>query len=108
MNFDIRGVILAVVLFVIIWILSGCDNVKTGDRLIYEDGTPAKNISMTLKSAEYEGSTRTEDNGSFVFTAPKDILVELCAYPKDFPVDKSCYDGLLLTPMQDGSIIIPE
>ena len=97
-------VIFALIVALIILIV-GCDTVKTGDRLVYEDGSAAKGISMSLSGNMYNARTYTGKDGNFTFLAPADIEVRLCAYPIGWEIDEACYEGSLYTPLKDGELL---
>ena len=92
-------------LILIVLFLTGCNSVKTGDKLVYEDGKPAKGISMSLSGNMYNARTYTGSSGSFKFIAPADIEVRLCAYPINWEIDEICYEGSLYTPLVDGELL---
>ncbi len=84
--------------------ITACDTmVITGDKLIYEDGSPATDIPMVIKGEDFISKTRTNSNGDFNFTSLPNIDVLLCAYHPEF--GKCCFDGHVETPLKDGELI---
>lgn len=111
MNFDIRGVIIAVILFAIIWILTACDSVEIRERVIYgEDDKPVQGAKVVQWTDSYRGVTKTDDNGEWTLDVPPDTVINLCIdNPRNNNIE-ACYekDSLITPPINGGNEMIKD
>ena len=82
----------------------GCDTSKVSERIVYEDRTPASQITVTLVCERYKGTTTTDSSGDFSIIAPIDAICKLCAIHPEW--GDCCYQGEVIVPMGDGEFIL--
>ena len=105
----IVSVLLLTVLFAIIWLVTGCDTVRIKERVTYsEDNASVVGAKVIHWNEEFQGTTYTNENGEWEMVVPPDTFVNLCIENPRNNNRKSCFDGYLLTPLQDGELIVIE
>jgi len=84
--------------------LVGCQIVTIKEKVAYEDKTPVKHAQVRQWNDSYTGTTFTDRNGEWRLDVPADEFIKLCIENPRDNYNEACYNGLLLTPTENGEM----
>ena len=82
----------------------GCQVVTIRERVVYEDETPVRHTKVRQWNDTYSGITFTDKDGVWFLDVPADQSINLCIENPRNNYNEACYNGLLLTPTENGEM----